>query len=542
MDSPFQDILHTNIIPSDFDCQRICNFLPNPEKELENLTEELARLDALRKDILRKRRELRKFIDAHRALLSPVRRLPEDIVRAIFMACLPSTRNPTLSDQDAPLLLCRICRSWRDIALATPRLWAAIHIVVPAQWQLQHLVDRVAAWFERSGVVPLTISMVLSRTCEIDWDISPLLSALVAVSRRWKSIEIPLPENFENPAPMSPLLSVASDDVPLLETVKLSQRNTSMTPANYGPLTFLAADGLRSLTLPASRDYREAPVSWKSLTNLKITPSGGSLTCAAVLAMLQLCTSLQTCEFTMTEMWDEEETVLTEPLSLSQLSHLTIIRPNCIPRQTLFGSVALPNLRPLHYESRGGTYETNLAPLLPSTPTLESFRISAVGLPSQGYLDILSLMPMLRELTILDEPFTPPQPFDPWSQPRDAHFLEHLMPSQGLNPVVCPRLEFIELENFSAASDETLLQFVQSRTRPQIQNVTHLSHIVVAFSRPKEFDILSPLQDAIAAGLVISLNYLPDRTGAQLYSPLEGTSDFDFWGGWGRGWQPGEGW
>ncbi|KAJ6559988.1 hypothetical protein B0H19DRAFT_890834, partial [Mycena capillaripes] len=123
MDSPFIDILHTNALPSDSECQRIRHFLADSEKELDHLTEELERLDALRKEILQKRRHLQEFIDAHRALLSPVRRLPEDIVRAIFMASLPSTRNPAISGQETPLLLCQICRSWRNTALATPRLW-----------------------------------------------------------------------------------------------------------------------------------------------------------------------------------------------------------------------------------------------------------------------------------------------------------------------------------------------------------------------------------------------------------------------------------
>ncbi|KAJ6559915.1 hypothetical protein B0H19DRAFT_945196, partial [Mycena capillaripes] len=123
MDSPFQDILHTNVAPSDSECQGIRDFLEGPYKRIADLTEELVHLDSLRKELLQKRGDLLHFIDAHRALLSPARQLPEDIVRAIFMACTPSTRDPATSSQETPLLLSQICRSWRSIALATPRLW-----------------------------------------------------------------------------------------------------------------------------------------------------------------------------------------------------------------------------------------------------------------------------------------------------------------------------------------------------------------------------------------------------------------------------------
>ncbi|KAF8975690.1 hypothetical protein BDQ17DRAFT_243512 [Cyathus striatus] len=36
-----------------------------------------------------------------------------------------------MSAMEAPMLLTRICSSWRRIALSTPRIWSAIHIVLP---------------------------------------------------------------------------------------------------------------------------------------------------------------------------------------------------------------------------------------------------------------------------------------------------------------------------------------------------------------------------------------------------------------------------
>ncbi|KAJ7127697.1 hypothetical protein C8R44DRAFT_667165, partial [Mycena epipterygia] len=81
------------------------------------------------------------------------------------------------------------------------------------------MTDLVFTWFTRSGTVPIDVSMVYSKTCEVDCDISPLLSVLVSASRRWKNIQIILPRHDINH-----LLSLSSNDVPLLEHMSLSNR------------------------------------------------------------------------------------------------------------------------------------------------------------------------------------------------------------------------------------------------------------------------------------------------------------------------------
>ncbi|KAJ7214717.1 hypothetical protein B0H12DRAFT_971980, partial [Mycena haematopus] len=123
MDSPFQDILHTNAVPTDAECDRIRDFLQGPRKELVDLSNKITQLQSLLHEATHRRDELQESISAHLALLSPFRRLPDDIIREIFIATHPSTRNPSFSSDEPPLVLCRTCKSWRNIALTTPRLW-----------------------------------------------------------------------------------------------------------------------------------------------------------------------------------------------------------------------------------------------------------------------------------------------------------------------------------------------------------------------------------------------------------------------------------
>lgn len=44
MRSPFNDILHTNAVPSDAECEKIRNLLEGPRNELSDVTEEINRL------------------------------------------------------------------------------------------------------------------------------------------------------------------------------------------------------------------------------------------------------------------------------------------------------------------------------------------------------------------------------------------------------------------------------------------------------------------------------------------------------------------
>ncbi|KAJ6460840.1 hypothetical protein C8R47DRAFT_937709, partial [Mycena vitilis] len=141
MNSPFHDILHTNAVPSYEECDTIRKLLEAPQNELALITEEISRLQFLIDEAVDKRRQLQQFVDAHLALVSPVRRLPDDVIRRIFVATLPTTRNPPMSSDEEPLLLCRVCKSWRAVALATPRLWAALHIVVPRPSRLARLME-----------------------------------------------------------------------------------------------------------------------------------------------------------------------------------------------------------------------------------------------------------------------------------------------------------------------------------------------------------------------------------------------------------------
>ncbi|KAF8127747.1 hypothetical protein K438DRAFT_1646022 [Mycena galopus ATCC 62051] len=127
MNTPFASQLGTNYCPTDAEVDQIKGLLVEPCPKLKRLDDEIVAMQKALDKLAQERDALGAYVDAHRILISPLRRLPLDVIEEIFMACLPTHRNCVMSAQEAPVILGRICSSWRTISLSTPSLWSRLH-------------------------------------------------------------------------------------------------------------------------------------------------------------------------------------------------------------------------------------------------------------------------------------------------------------------------------------------------------------------------------------------------------------------------------
>ncbi|KAF7376627.1 F-box domain-containing protein [Mycena sanguinolenta] len=232
MSSPFASQLGTNYCPRDVELAQIKALLIEPCLKLKNLDKEIAVLRQALDKLTAERDALGAYVDAHKALLSPVRRLPLDIIELIFMACLPMHRNCVMSAQEAPVLLGRICSAWRAISLSTPQLWSRVHIVEPTpsnsvtsegySAKVAQRLEAADAWLRRSGTCPLSISLesklspgaspfMGSTTVIQPHASSPFLNVLLPFASRWQHMDLVLP-----PGPHEVLSRLTEENVPLL--------------------------------------------------------------------------------------------------------------------------------------------------------------------------------------------------------------------------------------------------------------------------------------------------------------------------------------
>ncbi|OAX37663.1 hypothetical protein K503DRAFT_692975, partial [Rhizopogon vinicolor AM-OR11-026] len=62
-------------------------------------------------------------MNLHRGYKSALWRLPVEILNQIFVHCLPETDHWRISPEEAPILLTKICRQWREVVVNMPSLW-----------------------------------------------------------------------------------------------------------------------------------------------------------------------------------------------------------------------------------------------------------------------------------------------------------------------------------------------------------------------------------------------------------------------------------
>ncbi|KAJ7441747.1 hypothetical protein FB451DRAFT_1414540 [Mycena latifolia] len=497
MSSPFTSKLGTNYCPQDEEISQIQTLLVEPTLRLKCLDDEIAVLQKA----LDKLAEERAGISAYE----------------IFTACLPTHRNCAMSAVEAPVLLGRICSSWRSISLSTPRLWSWLHIVEPScpfntpYWFEKKLAQRLETtkmWLGRSGNCPLSISLQSSGNSYPWGSQSKFIPALLPFASRWERI------SFTAPAPLSNLGIVShltEADVPMLKSVSISttygNEGNAVRLDSFG---FLRAPEISSFSLKGgSFNPIELPLHWGSLINLSITETQGFPASETALQILSRCPQLRTCRLLVHDPPDIGDIVsggLEEPVL--ELSFLHTLDLGCDAFQTvyrLFGWVFFPQLRNLKLRGMSDNENMPYVRFLAAAPLIEKLEISNVWFSKPFLVSFLrELPPTLRQLNIsIDFPAHYPASFD-------DEILESFIPSVDLPTPCCPGLQALEIQYSCAISDKALLRF---RT---------LKCVVICFNRAMELDIRPELQSLVKNGLHLALTYNPP---VHSFSPWEGLPD-----------------
>ncbi|KAJ3536900.1 hypothetical protein NMY22_g5828 [Coprinellus aureogranulatus] len=136
------------------------------------IDEEIEGLEAQLEKIRLKRQQ-------YQSLLSPLRRMPLDVLGEIFSHTAGSEELESLKQT---VTLCLVCKAWREAAYATHRLWR--HIEIDATSGALSEWERVESWISRSGAAPKKLS-VLSGIDTCAWPLRPrgLTSCALARSR-----------------------------------------------------------------------------------------------------------------------------------------------------------------------------------------------------------------------------------------------------------------------------------------------------------------------------------------------------------------------
>jgi hypothetical protein len=123
--------------------------------------------------------------------------LPIELQSEIFFLCMSPF--PRFSIKEAPIVLARVCSTWRSIVLSTPRLWSSFEVEIQGSGPsgLLHdtrLMHRMNLWLYRSCCSPLSVRLVYNPVGRVSNDRSTqFLAALVSQARRWRNAHFTLP-------------------------------------------------------------------------------------------------------------------------------------------------------------------------------------------------------------------------------------------------------------------------------------------------------------------------------------------------------------
>ena len=547
----FAALLRNNDVPSELTILEVTESLKAPLNELQEVEAEIQRLRKLMREMKTKRQGIQKIINDHNIILAPARRLPPDVLHEIFLRCLPIRHNPIMKHSESPLLLTRICSSWRAIALSSPRIWSKIHIPLPGDPSLSELgtgiitdetslsnrrqrfarvlqfrCDAVRRWLSRTGTCPLSLSVaypgyfpgVQNLNDELNHE---MFDILLSYADRWSDVDLSMPEaifnKFQsniNPTTFSFLKSVK---------INLCPNIFATNNAKPIPIRLLAAPGLRKIALDGMLATLQLPRStiqpkWTQITHITFASSTDD---RYLLILLRQCPNLVFGNFqVLTSDWSDESIVDQDKVLLPYLKSLAIDDSGTYEIMTaIFKAIKAPALTKLSYQGFNlGGHSTIPLPI-PVLPLLENSTLISVlsldgELSSQDTRECLQHGAQVTRIVFGKPSHANTPRVLPDTIPPDIVDLRFLsIGSLDMNPL--PRLESLEAHHLSSLTDEDLLDVIASRINAFKRGGTAaLKSVKISFQRRRQNDITEDISRiAKEAGIEVKLDltYLPEE-------------------------------
>ncbi|KAF5327623.1 hypothetical protein D9619_004634 [Psilocybe cf. subviscida] len=570
--SPFLSRLDSNYAAEGDDIPQVERIIIQSAGDLELIRLEMEHTHKVYMDLAKEHERLLSYIEAHRALLAPVRRLPVEVLQEIFQHCVPEKVEETVVDtRYAPVLLTHICRSWRRIATATPVLWSSVHIVLPrpkpdVRGQTQAIHNRtlraVTEWLSRSASLPLHVSILDpdTRFSVTDPLSERLIKLVLSYSHRWRSLSLNIPARFLDKY----IVGLPSSSLPLLRNLTVREAYTQwrgefssdMRPgAPWRSVGIMHAPRLSNISMwysPADlrrEKFPQLPLRWSLLTSIDLHVSDPEnntpdISSPALMSTLAQCTNLLVCSLQSRAQRDggphsNIQKYLGPKVLLPRLEYLCI-EGDAEDFSSFMEELETPALRTLKLmvqlsKDANTRYRPAVASFLRQyAPELRALTIAPITVPSASFLDLLENLGNLRVLHLLGRAWTPPYDnvtpnvHPPSGVRRDGFTIDSYLfkllagafwDAQSNETVLLPKLEVFHCDMLGEGhiSDGDLVHFLMAR-RLTLQNsnavplgCVRLQEMNIELNRPRDMTsttLQRRLKPYISGSCKIAIKYL----------------------------------
>lgn len=383
-------------------------------RQIEALEDDLARLKA------EERRRICELQDLA-VKTTPINRIPGDILREIFLQTLPSARETSLSvypkpfkTWEAPLLLRRICRNWREIADNYSLLWTKLRVYIPEvdysppEATLTALTLWINAWLRLSKGSGLEFHLIIHAhkrsflTRALPPSSYQRLTKLILAGAGVGCLDLLLQLNPDS-------------GFSVLEDLILGFSRENLDWKSTGPIeVFKHCSRLRRVALGKVTTREELPIiilPWQQLTHVIIQSDPSIHFYDNIMKECPLLSFLFISPQRDPEHFDHRSPVeqwawpslssLTINLSFSAVAsgvedplfpvHLRYLRLEKLQSLRLVG---------LEFDVQFGEYEAYFTECLQGMKSLQQLSLCFSGVAAKSYIDTFSLLPQLTALDI----------------------------------------------------------------------------------------------------------------------------------------------
>ena len=564
--SPFASQLGTNYAATTEEAAELTVFLAGPISKLADLQDEIDRAKAHYDELVERHAELANEISRHQALMAPIRRLPVDVIREIFINCLPTTHNAVISPEECPILLTRICSGWRNIALSTAVLWASIHVPIPndvdsspmgygaspsKQYELAITTahcraEAISEWFNRSGECVLSVSLHNQQheTSAVIYNI--ILDALIPFCRRWGALKC------DAPTPMlMRIADIPASDLPQLHTLSINggtfENNVLLadepqrTVWGWMDSGVVRAPRLRTIAYyNVTENFARFPLRWGQVTSISVHGGGWfaseTMSLQSLVGLLATCPLLHDCHlYIPPDSRFPEDRVDGMPTSilLPRLQEFAI-KSDHTYLSPLLDLLDVPMLSKLEV-STGLSIAAPLHALIRRTAyTLRSLSLTPHVFMREEFFACLQTCADLTELTLCSdfyEGYRIPRSLSLTQTQHlngtdgdtalpdeavmytplvldDAFLLDLLAPMPNAGPIILPRLTIFTCHMFGTFSDIGVVDAICARrAAAALGKVAALRQVHIDFGRPQGQSIAHAINGLEEEGVKCTLSY-----------------------------------
>ncbi|KAJ7817267.1 hypothetical protein B0H14DRAFT_2456895, partial [Mycena olivaceomarginata] len=128
-----RQLVRSNEYPTDVQASHCQEIISSSPAELERYDTDIARLRAIIDKLEKDRTVVEDYLRLCRYTVSPIRRMPAEILTEIFAFFVPDAFEELARVANADLLrIAHVCSRWHKLAMETPSLWSSIglHLIL----------------------------------------------------------------------------------------------------------------------------------------------------------------------------------------------------------------------------------------------------------------------------------------------------------------------------------------------------------------------------------------------------------------------------